>query len=182
MRRLLTLLLAITAIGSIGCEFGYAEKITPNKAKWLDLSSKGIAFGTIAGTERAKSSKAKVTYYIRRKDGMGKPQKLVSGNGLFTYLLEPGSYEIYDWALSGAKPKASDSRYEFQVWPGRLTYLGRVVTDLQAVEDGKGKRSLENKPYVIDQIEFDATLFAELYPALTDLDVYLAAQNQFAWK
>ena len=63
-------LLAVVALGMM-CERAGAKQLTPRKnGEWLDLQTRGVVFGTIA--ETASASKAKVTYFIRRKDGVGR--------------------------------------------------------------------------------------------------------------
>lgn len=113
--------------------------------------------------------KPNVTYYIRRKDGLGKPEKLVPKKGLFSFSLKPGVYEIYDWSLSGSKSQESQDRYEFEVKAGFLTYIGRIVTDVNLMENEAGKKVLTNLPFVSDDANYDATLFRriELKDSLT---------------
>lgn len=181
MKPTLSLLFAIVFASM--CGTGLAKEITPKKGTWLDLRSNGLLFGTIAATdESGKRASSKVTYFIRPIDREEKPERLASKNGLFTFLLPPGRYEIFDWSLTGSKTQASEDRYTFEVKRGHLTYIGRIVTDLQRTEGADGKEQLSNRPYVLDQRNFDATLFAEFYPALTELDVILNARNAFVWR
>lgn len=176
------ILIAALAL-SIVCESGLAKKMSPKKGAWLNLQTNGILFGTIAiAVNEVDGAKANVTYFIRRKDGEGKPEKLVSKKGLFAFTLEPGLYEIYDWSMSGSKGRVSRDRYAFEIRAGHLTYIGRIVTDVVLVENAAGKKVPQNQPYVTDERNFDATLFAEIYPVLTELGAILAVRNHFVWR
>lgn len=183
MKMKLPLCLITTLILAFSWEIGFAKKMVPNKGAWLDLRSNGILFGTTAVVDRELGrSKPTVTYYIRRKDGEGKPDKLVPKKGLFSYSLEPGVYVIYDWSMSGSKGYESKDRYEFEVKAGFLTYIGRIVTDIALVENEAGKKVLENQPFVTDNVSYDAALFSEIYPVLAKLDVIVAVRNNFVWR
>jgi hypothetical protein len=165
MKKKFSLYLIFALILSFSCDNGFARKMVPNKGAWLDLNSNGILFGTTAAVTRDLGrSKPSVTYYIRRKNGDGKPDKLVPKNGLFSYSLEPGIYEIYDWSMSGSKGHESQDRYEFEVRAGFLTHIGRIVTDVALVENEEGKSVLKNQPFVSDNVSYDAALFTEFYP------------------
>ena len=168
---------------AFSCESGLAKKMVPKKGAWLDLRSNGILFGTTAVVARDLGrSKPNVTYYIRRKDGLGKPEKLVPKKGLFSFSLKPGVYEIYDWSLSGSKSHESQDRYEFEVKAGFLTYIGRIVTDVNLMENEAGKKVLKNLPFVSDNANYDSALFAEIYPVLAKLNVIVAVRDRFAWR
>ena len=183
MKNKLSLCLITALILAFSWESGFAKKMVPNKGAWLDLRSNGILFGTTAVVSRDLGrSQPNVTYYIRRKDGEGKPEKLVPKKGLFSYSLEPGIYEIYDWSMSGSKGYESKDRYEFEVKAGFLTYIGRIVTDVALVESENGKMGLKNQPFVTDNVSYDATLFAEIYPVLAKIDVIVAVRNNFVWR
>ncbi len=178
-----SLYLIFALIFAFSWEEGFAKKMVPNKGAWLDLRSNGILFGTTAVVSRDLGrSQPSVTYFIRRKDGEGKPEKLVPKKGLFSYSLKPGIYEIYDWSMSGSRGYESQDRYEFEVKAGFLTYIGRIFTDVALVDDEKGKKVLKNQPYVTDNVNYDATLFAEIYPVLAKLDVIVAVRNNFVWR
>ncbi len=173
-------ILAFIALG-MGRELAVAKQLSPRKnGEWLDLQSRGIVFGTIAETSDA--SKAKVTYFIRRKDGKGETQTLVSKKGLFAFNLKPGEYEIYDWTVSGSKGSASQDRFTFEVRAGFLTYIGRIVTNMERVDGEKGRKAFQNRPYLLDEKVYDAGLFAQVYPVLAKLDVILAARQGFEWR
>lgn len=177
------LYLLFVLILTFSWDSGFAKKMVPNKGAWLDLRSNGILFGTTAVVDRELGrSKPSVTYFIRKKDGEGKPEKLVPKKGLFSYSLDPGVYEIYDWSMSGSKGYESQDRYEFEVKAGFLTYIGRIVTDIALIENEDGKKVLKNQPFVTDNVSYDATLFAEIYPVLAKLDVIVAVRNNFVWR
>ncbi|QXD30911.1 hypothetical protein [Candidatus Pelagisphaera phototrophica] len=127
--------------------------MVPNKVAWLDLRSNGILFAITAllACDLGKS-KPKVTNDIRWKDGLGKPEKLVPKKGLFSFSLIPGVYEIYDFSLSGLNSHGSQYRYEFEVKVGFLTYIGRIVTDVDLMENEAGKKMLKDLPFVSDSM------------------------------
>lgn len=175
----LAAILAFTLCG----QFAFAKKLRPGRGEWLDMQSSGIVFGTIAETVRKESgSDATVTYYLRRKDGTGKPEKLVSEKGLFAFNLRPGWYEIYDWSISGTKGHESPDRYEFEIRSGLLTYIGRIITNVKVVENESRKKVPKNLPYVVDESSFDAGLFAEVYPVLAKAQAIVAVRNGFRWR
>ncbi len=183
MKDKLSLCLLFILALAFTCEDGLAKKMVPNKGAWLDLRSNGILFGTTAVVSRDLGrSKPNVTYYIRRKDGVGKPEKLVPKKGLFSFSLRPGIYEIYDWSVSGSKGYESQDRYEFEVKAGFLTYIGRIVTDVNLIENEAGKRVLKNLPFVSDNANYDAALFTEFYPVLAKLNVIVAVRDRFTWR
>ena len=72
--------------------------------------------------------------------------------GLFSFSLKPGVYEIYDWSLSGLKSHESQDRYEFEVKAGFLTYIGRIVTGVNLMENEAGKKMLKDLPFVSDSM------------------------------
>ncbi len=162
------------------CESALAKKLMSKRGDWLDVQTKGIVFGTIAETGVAK--RANVTYYIQRMDGTKKPEKLESKKGLFAYNLSPGAYEIYSWSLSSSNIEESQDRYRFEVRPGHLTYIGRIVTDVRYEQSSDGKKRLKNLPYVSDHSAYDAALFSEIYPILARYDVIMSVRNNFAWR
>ncbi len=183
MNRKFPLCILVVLVLASTWDSGYAKKMVPNRGAWLDLESNGVLFGTTAVVARdIGRSKPSVTYYIRRKDGLGKPEKLVPKKGLFSYSLAPGIYEIYDWSLSGNKKHESQDRYEFEVKAGFLTYIGRIVTDIVPVENEKGRKVLENQPFVTDNASYDAALFSEIYPVLAKLNVIVAVRDEFGWR
>ncbi len=180
MKRSLTLsLLAMFAL-SLVFEEAIAKKMTPKKGAWIDLQTNGVLFGTIAEASPKKGRKSSVTYYIRKKDGIQKPEKLVSKKGLFAFSLIPGRYEIYDWSLSGKGHKSQD-HYEFEIRAGHLTYIGRIVTDIIESENKDGPSRPKNHPYISDQRQYDATLFANIYPVFANLKIILSVKDRFVW-
>jgi len=183
MKRLIFSALITAFTFSLLGDSAFGKKMRPGRGEWLDMQSGGIVFGTIAETVREEGgSNASVTYYIRRKDGQGKPEKLASEKGLFAYNLRPGWYEIYDWSLSGSKDYESPDRYEFEVRAGLLTYIGRIITNVKVVENESGKRVTVNQPYVADESSFDAGLFAQVYPILAKASAIVAVRHNFRWR
>ena len=76
---------------AFSCESGLAKKMVPNKGAWLDLMSNVILFGTTAVVAiDLGRSKSNVTYFIRRKDGPGKTEKLVPKKALFSFSMKQG--------------------------------------------------------------------------------------------
>tara|TARA_B100001093_G_scaffold284164_1_gene271451 strand:- start:19 stop:420 length:402 start_codon:yes stop_codon:yes gene_type:complete len=83
---------------------------------------------------------------------LGKPEKLVPKKGLFSFSLKPGVYEIYDLSLLDLKCHESQGRYEFEVKAGFLTYIGRIVTGVNLMENEAGKKMLKDLPFVSDSM------------------------------
>ena len=72
--------------------------------------------------------------------------------GLFSFSLKPGVYEIYDLSLLDLKCHESQGRYEFEVKAGFLTYIGRIVTGVNLMENEAGKKMLKDLPFVSDSM------------------------------
>ena len=72
--------------------------------------------------------------------------------GLFSFSLKPGVYEIYDLSLLDLKSHESQGRYEFEVKAGFLTYIGRIVTGVNLMENEAGKKMLKDLPFVSDSM------------------------------
>jgi len=76
----------------------------------------------------------------------------VPKKGLFSFSLKPGVYEIYDLSLLDLKCHESQGRYEFEVKAGSLTYIGRIVTGVNLMENEAGKKMLKDLPFVSDSM------------------------------
>jgi hypothetical protein len=83
---------------------------------------------------------------------LGKPEKLVPKKGLFSFSLKPGVYDIYDLSLLDLKSHESQGRYEFEVKAGFVTYIGRIVTGVNLMENEASKKILKDLPFVSDSM------------------------------
>jgi hypothetical protein len=174
----------------LGYENVQAKIITPKNASKVDMETMGVAFGSFIEIENNLGlDNPFVTYYIRKKGDEGKPQALTSKKGPFALSLEPGVYEIYDWILESkanflgtwsGREKSKD-RYEFEVKPKHVTYIGQIVSDVYYVESSKGNLVPRNHPWVSDQKNTDIPLFSKSHPMFFEMGLIIAAKDKFRW-
>jgi hypothetical protein len=162
--------------------------VSPEKSVKINLQKTGLILATVdrSGTpQEAKGTWVEVT--LQSMDGRDSVLKnLAINNTKELWLIEipPGRYRLADWTISRARSwhaGMAAQNYEFEVQPGRITYLGHLEVNLRAPQHSVDQPYFAPAWLVLeDRSAQTIAIFRQQYPALAKVPVHDAAPRQFA--
>lgn len=174
---------ALLALALGGC----TSALSPDRAASVNLQKNGFALATWEqDASPAKVVGIRVEAPLRPVDRPERPLLdpwISSKRRLWLVALPAGRYQVSEWYMAGALDNAAapSQRFEFEVRPGEVTYLGNF--DLAVEMRGKPGHRRATRAWMLldDQYGKAAGEFEKQYPVLAAMPVRDAAPQRFVW-
>jgi hypothetical protein len=166
---------------------GCSTAVSPEKSARINLQKTGLILATVdrsGAPQETKGTWLEVTLEsVDGRDSVLKRLAINSTKELWLIEVPPGRYRLADWTMSRARSwrAGTAQNYEFEVQPGRITYLGHLDLKLRAAKHSVDQ-SFSTQAWIVLEDRSAKTLaaFRQQYPALAKVPVHDAAPRQFA--
>jgi hypothetical protein len=165
-----------------GCSSG----VTPEKSARIDPQKTGLVLVTIDRSGSPDTEKATIEFPLRRvdqPDGSFTHADVSTRKGLWLVEVPPGRYEIAYWNVAArfGRSEFLQQKFEFDVRPGQVTYIGHLDVEVLPILNRQGERmNTQVRPTLESKLDESVADFHLHYPALANVPIENAAPKKFA--